>query len=136
MSHSNLSSIYRRFYAFLTSVDPDHLAHLCCLIWICFGHILIRNNRMNLKADSVDPDLLAHTIRRHDCAGIWIYTVRPCSKVGVCLNSVDPDQPAHPCRLIAVRFKSLSISDQEANIVDQDQIAQMCWLNWIYTGHT
>jgi hypothetical protein len=28
------------------------------------------------------------------------------------------------------------ISDQEANSVDPDQTAQMCWLMWIYTIRT
>jgi hypothetical protein len=35
-----LYSIYKHFYMCATIVDPDHLAHLCHLIWISTGRIL------------------------------------------------------------------------------------------------
>jgi hypothetical protein len=54
-SDLTLSSIYMHFYACATSVDPDQPAHLCHLIRIYTGRILVRNNRMNQKANSVDP---------------------------------------------------------------------------------
>jgi hypothetical protein len=48
------------------------------------------------------------------------------------VNSIDPDQPTHPCCLIrisAVRFLiDLVISDQKANSADPDQMAQMIWI--------
>jgi hypothetical protein len=39
-------SIYTRFfYACTTIVDPDQLEHMCHLIRICTGRILVRNNK-------------------------------------------------------------------------------------------
>jgi hypothetical protein len=58
-----LSSIYTHFYACATSVDPDQLAHLCRLIWICTGRILVKDNLMNQKANSLDPDQMAWMCR-------------------------------------------------------------------------
>jgi hypothetical protein len=55
-------SIYAHFNACANSVDPDQLAHLCHLILICNGHILVRNNLMNLKVNSVDPDQTAQML--------------------------------------------------------------------------
>ena len=43
------SSLYTHFYACVTSVDPDQLAHSCHLIRICTGLILVRNNLINQK---------------------------------------------------------------------------------------
>jgi hypothetical protein len=62
-----LSLIYTHFYASVTSVDPDQLAHLCCLIWIYTGCIFVRNNLMNQKTNSLDPDQMARM-----CRLIWI----------------------------------------------------------------
>ena len=53
MFNLTLSLIYTHFYACATSVDPDQLAHPCHLIWICTGRILVRNNLMNQKANSL-----------------------------------------------------------------------------------
>jgi hypothetical protein len=48
----------------MTSVDQDQPAHTCRLTWIGTGHIVVKNNLMNLKANSVDPDLIARiTVR-------------------------------------------------------------------------
>jgi hypothetical protein len=57
-----LSLIYTHVYACASSVDPDQLAHLCCLIWICTSGSLVTNNLMNQKANSLDPDQMG-------CAG-------------------------------------------------------------------
>jgi hypothetical protein len=54
-----LSSIKIHFYACATSVDPDQLANLCPLIWICTGHTLVKYNLINQKANSADPDQMA-----------------------------------------------------------------------------
>jgi hypothetical protein len=71
-----LYSTHTRFYACASSVDPDQLAHLCHLIWICTGHILIRNNLIIYTVrHRVDPDQIAQMSRL-----IWIYTVRPRNK--------------------------------------------------------
>jgi hypothetical protein len=70
-----LSSIYTHFYACATSLDSDQLAHPCCLIWICTGRILVRNNLMNQKANSLDSDQTAWM-----CRLIRISTVCPRNK--------------------------------------------------------
>jgi hypothetical protein len=67
ISWLTLYSIYTHFYTCATSVDPDQLAHSCCLIWICTGRILVRNNQMNQKVNSSDPDQMALM-----CRLIWI----------------------------------------------------------------
>jgi hypothetical protein len=60
------------FMTCATSVDPDQYEHLCHLIRICTVYFLIRNNVINPKANSTDPDQM------HGCGGlIWIYTVCP-----------------------------------------------------------
>jgi hypothetical protein len=48
--------MYTHFYACLTSVDADQPAHPCSPIWICTGRILVRNNLINQKENSLDPD--------------------------------------------------------------------------------
>jgi hypothetical protein len=59
-------------YVCAISVDPAHLSRL---IWICTGRMLVRNNLINQKANSADPD---QTCRLWQL--IWIYTVCPCYK--------------------------------------------------------
>jgi hypothetical protein len=54
-----LSSIYTHFYVCATSVDSDQPAHSCHLIRICTGHILVRNNLVNHRTNSLDPDQMA-----------------------------------------------------------------------------
>jgi hypothetical protein len=39
-----------------TSVDPDQPAYPCCLIRICTVRFLVRNNLINQKVNSADPD--------------------------------------------------------------------------------
>lgn len=46
-------------YTCETSVDPDQLAHQCHLIRIWTGRNLIKNNLMNKKTNSLDPDQTA-----------------------------------------------------------------------------
>jgi hypothetical protein len=53
---------YTHYNACLTSIDRDW----CCLIWICTGCILVKNNLMNLKVNSLDPDQTAPI-----CKLIW-----------------------------------------------------------------
>jgi hypothetical protein len=48
-----LHNIYA-FYVYATSVDPDQLAHLCHLICICTGRILVRYSLMNKIVNSLD----------------------------------------------------------------------------------
>jgi hypothetical protein len=50
-------------YSSATSGDPDQLVHPSHLIWIYTGHILVRNNLINLKANSVDPDQMAQKLK-------------------------------------------------------------------------
>jgi hypothetical protein len=52
-----------RFESGCISVDSDQLANSCCLIWICTGRILVRNNLMNQKANILDPDQMAQRCR-------------------------------------------------------------------------
>jgi hypothetical protein len=66
----NLYSIYMPFVTWVTTIDPDQLVHLCCLIWIFTFPFLVRNSLMNLKANSVDSDQTAQIWRL-----IWIFTV-------------------------------------------------------------
>jgi hypothetical protein len=67
---SDLNFIDMHFNACVTSVDPDQLAHLYLLNMIYAFVFLVRNNLMNLKLNSVDPDQRALM-----CRLIWIYTV-------------------------------------------------------------
>ena len=50
-----------------TSVNPDQPAHPCHLIWIFTGYIFVRNNLMNKKANSLDPEQMAEI-----CLLMWI----------------------------------------------------------------
>jgi hypothetical protein len=90
------------FITCTTCVDPDQLAHPCCLIWIYNIHLLVINNSMNLKAISVEPDQTAnlnlhcftmdtsHIMRSKVFTLSWIYM-----HFYACAISVDPDQQAH-----------------------------------------
>jgi hypothetical protein len=71
-----LYSIYMQFNTCASSVLPDQLAYPCFLIRICTGRILVRNNLINLKVNSVDYDQPARM-----CQLIWIYSVRPGNKL-------------------------------------------------------
>jgi hypothetical protein len=46
-------------------------------------------------------------------------------------NENQADQDLH-----YLLFDSLGHFSPKASIVDPDQMAQMCWLIWIYSGHT
>lgn len=54
-----LYSMDEPFIRWATSVDPDQSAHPWHLIRIYTVRFLVRNNLINLKATSVDPDQTA-----------------------------------------------------------------------------
>jgi hypothetical protein len=82
----------------VNSVDPDQMAQMCWLIWICTVQQWITtiymypmDYRVNHMGTSVDPD--PHLI--------WIYTVNIFFRnnpIKQKVNSEDPDQTALICR--------------------------------------
>jgi hypothetical protein len=49
-----------------------------------------------------------------------------------CASSVDPDQPAHSCRLIRICAVPFLVRNNLTNSADPDQMIQGCPLIWIY----